>query len=786
MAIISVNSSAKLDSFTWTDADQFYIYNGSTLTIDADPTAKAGVGIIPIAGQDIGASIVVDSRQIKHITVSNTTGMTYGKVITGSTSGATGYCIKVSSTGVIKYRSTSTAQFVSGETVTGTGISATTSSVPRVAMMFLPVTFFGSFAMFLGGKFEALGEWCELGTANGGATFTLPADYEKAYVLPSIEVETGVGTNVYNKWTLMQSGRTLSNYGNGENGRVFTHVANATTIGFGNGTNGLRPVNGARIRVPNCYFNGCPVEYTNNGRIICNKVTNISISQSTTGIPEEVSLQHVFTNQSININKSTNVNTFTNVALSGEVALSYCKNVSFTDAAMWYHQAFTTFPAYTFLQCHGVTYNNTIVQTNSTLLMNACTNISSQNTRTYNLTGTAWIGYTNCQNATITNGSHLVKIEDGSSNVTVDGSDVVVYMKNASNITLKKTKILGSFTGQCNDIVMSGVGAVAPFYDSIILGTNQIPTTNNITIQNFRCNSVYFDADPMWGQGSLYWAALQNFKVKGFQGMDMGVYAMGNLLNGATDMNTYDGFNAAGTAGQVGCVFQKETTPKVFTFVAGSPVLRGNGQLHMPNLNDEVHITWDYFIKGHSSLQNVAATIRTSVASATPASTNITVYYDIDNGSGFSGTWKLATGANLSGETINVAGFKPKFRLVTTTANAGNLVSIFYISTTTSQAAINANHYPIRPTIATVTISPVVDNSEVRIYAAGTQTDIAGIENTSGGSFSYTYEHTGDFNVDIQVMHNNYEYIKIFNVTLTDTDSTIPIQQVPDNLYYNP
>ena len=80
----------------------------------------------------------------------------------------------------------------------------------------------------------------------------------------------------------------------------------------------------------------------------------------------------------------------------------------------------------------------------------------------------------------------------------------------------------------------------------------------------------------------------------------------------------------------------------------------------------------------------------------------------------------------------------------------------------------------------------MVDNSEVRIYAAGTQTDLAGIENTSGGSFSYTYEHTADFDVDVQVMHNNYEYIKIKNVTLSDTSFTLPIEQLPDSLYYNP
>jgi len=802
MAIISVSSSAKLDSLTWTTADSIYIYGETTLTIDADPAAKAGVNFINTQGQSFGASILFDARQIKHINVSNTTGMTYGKVITGGTSGATGYCIKVSTTGVIKYRSTSTAQFISGETITGTGISATTSSVPRVACMFVTNhVFFGLPATIsngVGGSFECLGEWCELGTTNGTGTFTLPTDYENANVIMGCWIETSAGSGVYAQWFNKPTAHAFSLFGNTvNNGSVFTHAAAGTALTFGDGTQGMRPPSGCKVRIPNLVFTNAFTIALKNLKVFTLDKTMGYQSNATGQGAQEIDVCTVTNSvfpRDILVN-FTKTPVFTNcifnkslssTTITGGISMTGVNNFTINSSALYAGNDIGLGNAFNFTTCDtGSVATTKIFHMSSSgnfasIGIVSSSNISIENTN-------QWLGVGRSVNITdsteiTANGCRDIRGTD-INGINVDGN-VVCTFQNVKKATLTNCEQLPILqTVISSDIVISG----SRTGNQSNVGLSLIKGISNVVLQNFKCNSfITWDPDPVWMQGAPATWELISSKVKGLQGVIIGLTAMNFDAVGAYDFTTYDCFNAAGTAGMIGCLFQKERTPLVFSVVAGTPRFTGNGDLYMPTLNDEVHITWDYFIKGHSSLQNVAATIRTSVASATPASTNITVYYDINNGSGFSGTWKLATGANLSGETINVAGFKPKFKLVTTTANTSNFISVLYIESTTTQAAIDANLYPIRPTLATVTISPVVDNSEVRIYAAGTQTDIAGIENTSGGSFSYTYEHTADFNVDIQVMHNNYEYIKIFNVTLTDTDSTIPIQQVPDNLYFNP
>lgn len=803
MAIISVSSSAKLDSLTWTTADSIYIYGETTLTIDADPVAKAGVNLINTQGQSFGASILFDARQIKHINVSNTTGMTYGKVITGGTSGATGYCIKTSVAGVIKYRSTSTAQFVSGETITGTGISATTSSVPRVACMYVTYNLdFGIFPATIStgasGNFETFGDWCELGTTDGTGTFTLPTDYEKAFVIMGCWIETSAGSGVYAQWFNKPTAHAFSLFGNTvNNGSVFTHAANGTVLTFGNGTQGMRPPSGCKVRIPNMVFtNAASYTLRNVNTFALQKTAGFNAGSGSIDIANTFSITDSVTPKTLTVKKSGS-NTVTNTIMNKDLAST------------------TINAGIEFNSCDNITLINSAMNTsmgvnlsNSLNLIN-CKNITISNNKLFHVVNSsshATIGFIDSENFTVTNtnrfyGNGRSVNTDNAKNGTIDAmvemppsvvltqsSDIEMTrlggtIIGSSNITIREAETLPFISSPSSNIVISG--SRTGVMDNVAMSSNQ--GASDIVVQNFKCNSfLLWDPDPVYMNGAPATWDYQKLKVKGLQGVIIGLTAINFDAVGAYDFTTYDCFNAAGTAGMIGCLFQKERTPLVFSVVAGTPRFTGDGDLFMPTLNDEVHITWDYFIKGHSSLKNLAATVRTSVASATPASTNIAVHYDIDNGSGFSGTWKLATGANLSGETINVAGFKPKFKLVTTTASTSNFMSVLYIESTTTQGAIDANLYPIRPTTATVTISPVVDNSEVRIYAAGTQTDIAGIENTSGGSFSYTYEHTADFNVDIQVMHNNYEYIKIFNVTLTDTDSTIPIQQVPDNLYFNP
>ena len=84
-------------------------------------------------------------------------------------------------------------------------------------------------------------------------------------------------------------------------------------------------------------------------------------------------------------------------------------------------------------------------------------------------------------------------------------------------------------------------------------------------------------------------------------------------------------------------------------------------------------------------------------------------------------------------------------------------------------------------TITTLTLTGLQPNSEVRVFNAGTTTEIAGVEN-SGTSFT---ANISSASVDIVVHSLGFEYQKISGAD-TSSNLTLPIQQRVDRNYSNP
>ena len=84
-------------------------------------------------------------------------------------------------------------------------------------------------------------------------------------------------------------------------------------------------------------------------------------------------------------------------------------------------------------------------------------------------------------------------------------------------------------------------------------------------------------------------------------------------------------------------------------------------------------------------------------------------------------------------------------------------------------------------TITTLTLTGLQPNSEVRVFNAGTTTEIAGVEN-SGTSFTANISAAS---VDIVVHSLGFEYQKISGAD-TSSNLTLPIQQRVDRNYSNP
>jgi hypothetical protein len=85
-----------------------------------------------------------------------------------------------------------------------------------------------------------------------------------------------------------------------------------------------------------------------------------------------------------------------------------------------------------------------------------------------------------------------------------------------------------------------------------------------------------------------------------------------------------------------------------------------------------------------------------------------------------------------------------------------------------------------------VTLTGLQDDTEVRIYAAGTQTELAGIESTSGGTFVGSIDTSQATSVDIQVIALGFKNQRFTAIDLTGGNVSIPVSQQIDRTYKNP
>lgn len=88
-----------------------------------------------------------------------------------------------------------------------------------------------------------------------------------------------------------------------------------------------------------------------------------------------------------------------------------------------------------------------------------------------------------------------------------------------------------------------------------------------------------------------------------------------------------------------------------------------------------------------------------------------------------------------------------------------------------------------------VTFTNLRDNTEVRIYSAGTTTELAGIENATAGSVdarTFTATISAGTSVDYRIHNKTYEHIAVESFTWPSADQDIQVQQRFDRVYFNP
>lgn len=182
------------------------------------------------------------------------------------------------------------------------------------------------------------------------------------------------------------------------------------------------------------------------------------------------------------------------------------------------------------------------------------------------------------------------------------------------------------------------------------------------------------------------------------------------------------------TVGRVIAVMNEpttETSSYSTLSVTGLGGFTSAGTLSLQTVNDEYILECPHWILGHTGFANSNATVTgTNVTYVSgPDYGNHDIYYQIDTGSGWNGSWKDLTGTNLSGEAISATGFRFKLRIVCDNAATNNAVSFIRVDTTTDSTAQGDNLYPLD--LASVTINNPVLGSSYEIYNVSTATQLS-------------------------------------------------------------
>lgn len=689
-------------------------------------------------------------------------------------------------------------------------------------------------------QFNMLGVWFSLGTTSGtrGQTVQLPYFGSGIQAYPGVEIETSPGSGVYKFWA--NAGNLFTGAGLGTDSRarlVGITDTGLMTIGTGRdaASAGDLPVSGCNIRIPNiiCSNTNNVAGYATNvvpngtmgsrfeiatsssGVVNFSKVTgawyfNIQQAYSVniadlhtceqcviaeTSTPLVVNGLHVgssnqttpFASNSVVFQQCLNGGTINNV--SGLRAQS----ISTSGYSMYF---VNLYGGWTFTNLRGAFASDPTALCGP-IFFNTCDSI---NVDTVEVIGKRLI-LSACSNVSISNLYYADNIK--ATTTSAISSNALEVMGNSSNIT---------FTNMYN---WPGVANVHPYGGAVFcntafnclftgIGTASVPFEGGATAANrpgYMFNDGGLNKNVKFQRNWLNNLRLgiasstntsYNMRMQNCYNTDATLtqgpnwynsLVRGNRQNSGTvpqsythvdGMHFYDSFTSDTTTRAFLNFTEKSTaTASAYVVNSGTPKFTSTGSMVMQNVGDSITWTWNYFILGWIGLTSLATT-GTGVA-------NHLLEYDIDKGTGFSGTFKTVTNANLFSELgiSPTVGFKLKIRISCTVAASTNVFTSFVINGATTLALQNAALYPL-DTIG-LTISGVQPGSDVVVYAAGTTTVLD--TGDSVPSSSYTYGYITPQLVDIGVICPGYIPYYIRNYQLTSTPTSLPVVQIADRAY---
>jgi len=179
-----------------------------------------------------------------------------------------------------------------------------------------------------------------------------------------------------------------------------------------------------------------------------------------------------------------------------------------------------------------------------------------------------------------------------------------------------------------------------------------------------------------------------------------------------------------------------------------------------------------HYIKGITGFVNAAPTFPFSPVGS------ITYEYDLDRGTGFTGTYKSLTGANLSAETnISPTGLRIKIKATaSSTANDTATGSVAFRATTNSTAFYN-NQYGDK--IVEHTISGIQPGSVAYMFRTDTGALLSKTREVVTGTLSLNPEWISNIPVAFRLRDQGYDTIEN-SFTMTAFGFNTPVTQIPN------
>lgn len=684
------------------------------------------------------------------------------------------------------------------------------------------------------GTFRVTGEWFELGTTSGSSNQTLqcPNNGTLRY-LAGVYIEATAGAGDYEFWP--NAGTTTTTGTEAARGKV-VWIDNTGLVRIGNSgaaTNGHTPTSGLKVVVPNIFFeNNTTAARTAN--VIPNATIATRYDFTTTGagvleIDKGNFAWYLSASQaySVNISNSGFVDailldeiatpmTFTKVGVGNKPTTALLTNPltitecfaggTFTDC-VWARVSMAASGAHTnvMTDCAGFTFVRNTIRAN-TIRANATT-YSLNATRILNC---AWTDPVIIQGAMTFTACAGIEITGADYIEAVSGTTVTTYVG-----------YVATFTGFTSDCLVSGLSLPVTNNHPYTALFNVTAGSYNIKIRNIgtRASPQTMGSANICGYAVVATASCTDIKIQrvyvsstrsGFYSGDNSLYRV-TLENCAGDYADADaiatnnmhhkacGFTNSLTASSAvygthwldvftsttaGRLYVRLNEPNAATAsyitLSGGAAFTGAGGLYMPTIGQYAIFEMDYYAIGHTSFTNTALVMAGGTA------TNYTYEYAIDknDGNGYSAMTSsnytaTTLGTALNGITgINAAlGFKLKLKVTTGTTNTTAITSMYI--TTVSSTTAQDYQYPLDTN--TVTFTGLPTGCDTVVLTAGTSTILDQKDSLAGTSYSYTY--SGAQTVDIGFIKAGYVPFYIRNLSLTTTDSSIPVSLTADRNY---